>query len=92
MEGNVVAINYLEQRINTGVMLDEVGRIWVRVLTGDERLIIIKKNGDAKIFDTCPDGCRIDCYDGEYIVNADDLEEWSKRETAYEWLRKIRSV
>ena len=82
----IVAIDYNGQRIQTGIALDEVDTIHVTVLTGDEVLDIVTKDGRTIHFDSCPDGRIGDFYDGTYFVTAENLKKWQGRNDSYTYI------
>ena len=78
----IFAIDYSGEKQMTGIMTDEILCIFVEILTGDEILRIVKKDGSAEIIDSCPR--RAHAYeDGNYIVTSDDVEEWCRRTDSY---------
>lgn len=56
-----------------------VKMIFVTVITGDEIISIIYEDGSTSCYDSSC--CRhIDYYDGHYVVNSDQIEEWANME------------
>ena len=80
----VFAYDYTHTKKMTGIMSDDVELIMVQILSGDEILRIILKDGTIRHFDSCPGG-RITGYeDGEYYVRPDQFEKWFKRTDSYD--------
>ncbi len=78
----IFAIDYAGNKTMTGVMADEVLVIFVEILTGDEILRIVKKNGTAIFVESC--SYRYSSYeDGNYVVMPKDLEKWLQRTDPY---------
>lgn len=56
-----------------------VKMIFVTVITGDEIISIIYEDGSTSCYDSS--SCRRrDYYDGHYVVNSDQIEEWANME------------
>lgn len=65
--------------------MNEINKLKVRVLSGDELLIVQTKEGNEEIFDSCND--RIENFwDGEYEldIKADWYPKWKQRKSSYE--------
>ena len=87
---NLKIMNYQNVRCDTGIPMEQVEYIFVRVITGDEIVMIYKIGGIRKEFDSAilVDNLRsIDYWDGCYYVHKEDLKAWSKRKTTYDGFR-----
>ena len=70
--------------------LEDIVRIRIRIITGDEIAFVVYKNDEIKRFTS---NCAIyDFYDGEYDAysitsgrNLLDNPVWTNRETSYSW-------
>ena len=71
---------------------EEVVELRVEVISGDEILKVLYKNGGQKEFDSSDDRC-LDCYDGNYYIPLDMVDEFSNMEcNSYEvadYFRKL---
>lgn len=78
---NIEVINYLQERFDTGVAVDDVKAIYVNIVSGDEILTIFKKDGKIEQHDSQDYHCRRTGgdRDGEYAVYEDGLKEWCGR-------------
>lgn len=78
---NIEVINYLQERFDTGVAVDDVKAIYVNIVSGDEILTIFKKDGKIEQYDSQDYHCQriAGDRDGEYAVYEDGLEEWCRR-------------
>ena len=71
------------------VPLEDVERVRVKVVSGDEILTIQFKDGETRILDVADvndDHRLIGFYDGEYSVSNKELADWNNRKDTYEWL------
>lgn len=87
---NLKIKNYQNVRFDTGIPMEQVESLFVRVITGDEIVTVHKTDGTEEEFDSAclADNPRItDYWDGDYGVHKDDLEAWSKRKTSYDGFR-----
>jgi len=86
-------MNYDNKRADTGVKIEDIDSLYVIVLTGDELVRVIMKDGTQKAFDSavlCDDIRAFDYFDGEYAVHKDDLVEWSERSDSYSWFGRMQ--
>lgn len=79
----IFAIDYQRTKKMSGVMTDDVELIMVEVLSGDEVLRILLKDGSIVHFDSCPGGRLVGYEDGEYLVYPNQFEKWLKRTSSY---------
>ena len=79
----IFALDYAGNKVMTGVMADEILCIFVEILTGDEILRIVKKNGTAIFVESCSYRFHA-CEDGNYIVTSNDIEKWCRRTDPYD--------
>lgn len=87
---NLKIMNYQNTLCDTGVPIEQVESLFVRVITGDEIVTIHKIDGNDEEFDSAclVDNLRvIDYDDGNYYVHKDDLKAWTKRKTSYDGFR-----
>ena len=71
--------------------LDEIERISILVLSGDEILRVTKKDGSMIEEDSDKHNRIMDFYDGDYTIfdslkGKNRIEEWEKRKDANEWV------
>jgi len=71
--------------------LDDVLRISVLVLSGDEILKVLKRDGSQIEEDSDRHERSLNFYDGEYTIydpslGVNKIEEWNKREDSNEWV------
>lgn len=91
MNKELILLDYDCNECHTGVdleNLDDILRIDIEVISGDEIARILYKNGDIKKFDSSR--CRIIDYDdGEYCIYQagvkNDIDNWIKREDSYDY-------
>ena len=86
-------MNYEKKRADTGVKIEDIYSLYVIVLSGDELVRAIMKDGTQKAFDSavlCNDIRNTDYFDGEYVVHKDDLAEWSERKDSYSWFGRMQ--
>lgn len=81
----IFAIDYDDRKVPTGCNAEDVLMVSVTVLSGDELLMIVKKDGSIVQVDPCPGGRLINYFDYQYIVNKDELPKWMERKTSYSW-------
>ena len=88
----LVLLDFDNNKTKTGVdlnNLDDVLRIDIRVISGDEMAHITYKNGKAIAFDGTTEPRVMDFDDGEYCIYQagvkNDIDEWLKRENSYDW-------
>lgn len=73
----------------------EIFALVVIILSGDEIVTILFKDGTFETHDSCIDSFRYhNFYDGKYIVTKDNIEKWNKMEFEnngfqYSYLRRI---
>lgn len=87
--------DYLNRTMECGVgNLEDINMMTVHVVSGDELLKVLYKNGSVKSFDSC-DVRTTDYYDGDYVIynckNSTHLinsSKWLAREDAYDGLRQ----
>lgn len=70
--------------------ISSITSIKVKILTGDEVLKVMYKDGHSKTYDSCS-GIRLaNLYDGEYELSLDKLDEFAKGVgSSYERLAKF---
>lgn len=71
--------------------LDDVLRISVLVLSGDEILKVLKRDGSQIEEDSDRHERSVNFYDGEYTIydpslGVNKIEEWNKRKNSNEWV------
>lgn len=88
----LVLFDFDGNKTKTGVdldNLDDVLRIDIRVISGDEMARIVYKNGEIKDYDGTTEWRHIDFDDGEYCIYQagvkNDIDEWLKRKDSYDW-------
>ena len=78
---NITIYDYAGNPTNISIEnFEDVIRIDCIMLTGDEVLKVSYKNGDQKIFDSCPNGRVMDVYDGEARVPLNQVDKISEIE------------
>ena len=89
----LILFDFNNKMTKTGIdlnNLDDVLRIDIQVLSGDEIARITYKNGDIKVFDGTTEPRHIDFNDGEYCIykigGINIIGEWLKRKDSYEWV------
>lgn len=83
----VFALDYRRRKTDTGIRYEDVERIEVLVLSGDEIIRVFKKGAvEGEVFDGTSDERCIDYYDGHYVVEPEDFEKWHKRKASYDYL------
>ena len=88
MEGNLMLLNYADKKCDTGIPLSEVESLTIVVLSGDEVATVKKTTGEEVYFDSAEINGNFrwcDFYDGTYNVSKEELEDWTKRKTSYDW-------
>lgn len=88
MEGNLILLNYDNEKCDTGVPLSEVKSLTITVVSGDEIARVEKTNGEKQEFDSATICGNWRCqgfYDGTYDVDMDKLEAWTNRKNSYDW-------
>lgn len=88
--GTVKCMNYEDELFDTGIRFDDVDRLFVTVITGDEIISVMLNDGTVKEFDSAILGNNLrlmDYYDDQYVVSKPEFEAWSKRKTTYDWRR-----
>lgn len=88
----LMLFDFDNKETNTGIdlnNLDDILRIDIRVISGDEIARITYKNGEIKIFDGTTEPRNMDFDDGEYCIYQkgvkNDIDEWLKRKNSYDW-------
>ena len=84
----VKCMNYNDELFDTGIRFDDVDRLFVTVITGDEIISVILNDGTVKVFDSACLGNNPrlrDYWDYQYTVSKPEFEAWSKRKTTYDW-------
>lgn len=84
----VKCMNYANELFDTGIRFDDVDRLFVAVVTGDEIISVMLNDGTVKMFDSAVLGDipRFqDYFDDQYVVSKPEFEAWSKRKTTYDW-------
>lgn len=85
-------MNCYDEKINVNVgELADILMISVKVLSGDEILQIVKKNGKILEIDSDRHGRLIDFYDGEYTIynpsiGLNKISAWRKRKDSNDWI------
>ncbi len=73
---------------STGIEEEDVNEVDVVVISGDEQLMVLMKNGKIEMIDasdfTSPRF--LNTYDGSYIVRDYELSIWNRRKNSVEWL------
>lgn len=83
----IFAIDYDDRKVPTGCNAEDVLMVSVTVLSGDELLMIVKKDGSIVQVDSCPGGRMVDYFDCQYLVSESQLPQWMERKTSYSWDR-----
>lgn len=91
MNKELILLDYNCNEFHTGVdleNLDDILRIDIEVVSGDEIARVIYANGDLKQFNSSD--CRImDFYDGEYCIYQagvkNEIDDWLKRVNSYDY-------
>lgn len=86
---NLTIMNFDKERYDTGIPTDQVNEIDVTVVSGDEIIVVLQKNGKIAKIDAAKLGNTprlLDYYDGSYIVYKEEVEIWNNREDTYEWI------
>lgn len=88
----LILFDFDNNETKTGVdlnNLDDVLRIDIRVISGDEIARITYKNGEVKTFDGTTEPRLMDFDDGEYCIYhigvKNRIDKWLKRENSTEW-------
>lgn len=88
----LVLLDFDNNETKTGVdlnNLDDVLRIDIRVISGDEIARITYKNGTAITFDGTTEPRLMNFDDGEYCIYQagvkNDIDEWLERKNSYDW-------
>ena len=89
----VKCMNYADETFDTGVKFDDVDMLFISVVTGDEIITALLKDGTKMDFDSAIMGHNLrlmDYWDDQYIVSQAELDAWSKRKSTYdmEWRHK----
>ena len=85
-------MNCYDDRITVDIgKLEDILRISVTVLSGDEVLHVVKKNGETIVEDSDRHGRSISFYDGEYTIydspiKLNKIKEWRKRKSSNDWI------
>lgn len=89
--------NWTGKSFNTDIEMSEVASITVTILSGDELLAIVKKNGeviqlDGISFDKEANQRLQHCFfDGQYVLTTEEeIERWLRREESedFSWRKK----
>lgn len=88
---NLNVIDYEHRKHETDIPVADIDSLYVRVITGDELITVIMKDGSHKVVDAEEFGDKRNMFffDGEYGVHRDDLEEWLERADSYEWFSRL---
>lgn len=88
----LVLYDYDNNKTKTGVdlnNLDDVLRIDIHVISGDEMANITYKNGKVITFDGTTEPRLMNFDDGEYCIYQagvkNDIDEWIDRKNSYDW-------
>lgn len=88
----LILLDFDNNETKTGVdlnNLDDVLRIDIRVISGDEIARITYKNGEVKTFDGTTEPRYADFNDGEYCIYQigvkNRIDKWLKRKSSEEW-------
>ena len=76
------------ERFDTGVNVNDVDFVIVRIVYGDESLEMQMKSGGKEHFDlslTNARACMNGFDDGEYFVHREDLAEWNQRKSVNQY-------
>ena len=85
-------MNCFDDKIGVDIgELDEIERISILVLSGDEILRVTKKDGSRIEEDSDRHNRTMSFYDGDYTIfdslkGENRIEEWEKRKDANEWV------
>ena len=80
----ITIMDYARNKKKIELDMNKINRIKVRILSGDELLIVQTKEGNEEIFDSCNDRV-VNFWDGEYEldINADWYPKWKQRKSSY---------
>lgn len=93
MVNTIKAIDYLNRAtICDNVRLDEVEKIVVNVVSGDEILLVMMKDTDDYAVFDASDERVLDKFYGMYIVWPSGFTEWSRRTTSYDVFKNGNSA
>lgn len=87
-------MDYMNQRFETDVELENVGSLIVQVITGDEVVTVVAKDGTYQTIDASDlanDPRIVNRNDGIYAVHPEDFEAWMERKTTYKWIKPWES-
>lgn len=84
---NVYLMDYKNNKHDTGIPVDKVVKIYVKVISGDEVADIYFRNAmhtvDVSVLNGIP---RLhDYFDMDYTIDKSEIEEWNKRKDTYDW-------
>lgn len=83
----VKCMNYAGETFDTGVKFDDVNKLFISVVSGDEIITVLLKDDSEMNFDSAfmGDNPRLyDFFDDQYVVSQAELDAWSKRENTYD--------
>ena len=86
-------MNYDGIRCETDIDMDSINSLYVVVVSGDEIVTAVLKDGEQITFDSAElsgDFRSEDFFDGDYGVHKADLERWTKRKDSYEWFGVLK--
>lgn len=91
MNKELILLDYDCNECHTGIdlaHLDDILRIDIEVLSGDEIARVLYKNGDMEEFDSSEDRI-IDYADNEYCIYQagvkNEIDDWLKRGNSYDY-------
>ena len=92
MKKKLILINSFDEKVKSNIdisNLDDILRIDIKVISGDEVAEVTYKNGDKKIFDSDTHWRMMDYQDEDYCIyqagKINHIEEWEKRKDSYDW-------
>ena len=93
---NLILINCFDDKVSTPIDLDRLDgilRIDIQVISGDEIVTVIYKDGSKEVRDSGRFRT-LDFNDGEYCIYQaglnNDIDKWLKRKDSYDYLYKLK--
>lgn len=90
MKKNITIVDFKGNKKTISINnFENVVSIYVTILSGDEVLEVLYKNGRTKTFDSS-DYRIMNYYGGGYFLNLSKIDEFSKMNNSYEKQRGVR--
>lgn len=90
---NLNVFDFKHDSHETDIPVEDVESLYVVVLSGDELITAMMKDGSQRKVDAIDMSTftrNDDFLYGEYGVHKDDLDEWLGRADSYEWFSRLR--